>query len=468
MDEFLGDIYTQVFKQWIFLQEDNIAHFQLSEKDDSIMIDTLYSQGKISFYELNIIEFSVINNRTERIEFYLHFQMKNIKHAVELFNEMLETVEKLMEKPILKVLMSCTGGLTTTYFAERINEVAELLDMDIKVDAVGYNNLYKEGVDYDVIMLAPQISYMRAKVCEILKDKIIIKIPPAIFAKYDVKGMLALIEAKRNHTFDIPSQIQRPVMLKNIENSHAKILCIYLIRNSQRVHIGYRLFDEKNKTLADNEIIKKNLSIQDYYDVIDSMIAQYPDIKIIGLSTPGIIRKGHIESMNINGVDNISIEKDFCSRYKQKFVFCNDANATALGYYASEGNCSSLSFVFQPLNSLSGVGNVINNQLWVGHQQISGEVQFLPLNYSKNVLELHPTPEGAIEAMAKTLTSIISLIDPELIVFCCMVITDINELKKELEKYIPKEYIPRIEKIDYLQEYTLFGTLMLCIQSLVN
>lgn len=54
---------------------------------------------------------------------------------------------------------------------------------------------------------------------------------------------------------------------------------------------------------------------------------------------------------------------------------------------------------------------------------------------------------------------------PELIVYCCGLIPQIEELKKEIEKYIPKEYIPDIKKIDYLQNYILLGQMILCAQS---
>ncbi len=41
--------------------------------------------------------------------------------------------------------------------------------------AIGYTDLFNVGNDYDVILLAPQISFMHAKVQEILKDKIVLK-----------------------------------------------------------------------------------------------------------------------------------------------------------------------------------------------------------------------------------------------------------------------------------------------------
>ena len=138
---------------------------------------------------------------------------------------------------------------------------------------------------------------MYAKVCEILKNKIVLNIPPAIFAKYDVKKMLSIIEEERNYKRTLAKGMHKPLKAKNMQPSGVKTLCLALIRNSNRVHIVYRLYDENNSILENNEIIKPTLSIQDYYDVIDSMLAKYVDIKVIGLSTPGIIRGDQIISM---------------------------------------------------------------------------------------------------------------------------------------------------------------------------
>lgn len=464
MDEFLGEIYIEIFKQWILMKKRTDLDINWLEDKNSIEIVNKYSRSHVNFYNMNIIEFSVENIAKKEIEFYLHFQIKNIKHAIDLFNEMLEVINKLTHNSALKVLLCCSGGLTTGYFAERINQIVKLLNQDIEVAASSYNNLYKASNDYDMIMLAPQISYMNAKVREILKDKIVVNIPPAVFAKYDVKRILAIIDAERDYrTINLKGK-QKPLKSKKIKPSGVKTLCLTLIRNSNRVHVCYRVYDEVNNILENNEIIKQTLSIRDYYDVIDSMLSKYPDIKVIGLSTPGIITDDRIISMSINGLEEILIERDFTSKYSQKFVCCNDANSIALGCYSLMDDCSSLSFVFQPVSSHSGAGHIVNDHLISGTHHVAGEIQYLPLSYSKDVIELHQTPEGAIEAMAKTIVSIICFLDPQVIVVYCFLLTDVEELKKEVAKYIPEVYIPKIILADYLQEYMLLGTLLICHQ----
>lgn len=466
MDEFLRDIHTSIFKEWILLQKENDYEISLDpQRDNVISIKTKYSYSEVIFNEMNIIELSVTNLTNDEVEFYLHFQMKTMKHAIELFYEMLESIKKLIHKPITKILLSCSGGLTTSYFASKMNEAAKLLFLDYKVDAIGYNELFNVGDQYDIIMLAPQISYMHAKVQEILKDQIVLKIPSPVFAKYDVGKTLSIIMEARRKKKEKGIDKKNPISLKMVQHHNTKILCLSLIRNSERVHIVYRLYNEDNQILLDNEIIKIRMSIQDIFDIIDTIIIQYSDVQLIGLSTPGIINDGYIYSTNVNGLEDINFYEKFKERYSQKLVISNDVNAVAVGYYASQDQYSSLSFLFQPISYYSGVGNIVDGKLLQGYCHIAGEVQYLPLELSADKLILNKTPEGALELVAKTLVSVISLLGPELIVYCCGLIPQIEELKKEIEKYIPKEYIPDIKKIDYLQNYILLGQMILCAQS---
>ena len=258
MDEFLRDIHTMIFKEWILMQDQANYKIRLdSHNANIIVIETNYSYSEVTFNTMNIIELSVTNTFTNEIEFYLHFQMKTMKHAIELFHEMLESIHKLIHRPITKILLSCSGGMTTSFFAEKMNEAAKLLYLNFEVSAIGYNQLYNVGGDYDVIMLAPQISYMHAKVQEILKDQVVIKIPPQVFAKYDVGKTLGIIRDAMDQRKASQIEPTAPISLFKAVHNDVKILTLSLFRNSNRVHIAYRVYGEQNDILLDNEIIKK-------------------------------------------------------------------------------------------------------------------------------------------------------------------------------------------------------------------
>ena len=463
MDEFLSYIYTSVFKKWIL--SSSVSGCQIfidHDKNHIIHIQNNNYDGQIIFNDMNIIELTIINRINHEIEFYLHFQMSTLNHAIELFQEMIDCMHSLIQQPTIKVLLSCSGGLTTSFFASKINEAFAVLNFHYEASAIGYTQLFDAGENYDIILLAPQISYLQAKVQSIFKDKAVLSIPPQIFATYDVGAIIQLIvetikQKKKIHTNHyLP--LHKPV------HFYKKILVLSIIRNSQRVHVIYRLYDTHQNIILQNEIIKPQLDINDIYDVIDTVLVSESDIDIIGLSLPGIINFGTVVSTNIHGFHTQDLLQSLEKRYTQTFVLGNDVDTAAIGYYVSQSQYENIAVLFQPTHFHAGVGMILNGQLYTGYQHLVGEVQYLPLHLSDDSLVLSRSPEGALELVSKTIACIMSLLAPETIVLFCTMIPNEDELKDELRKYIPSHYIPPIIILDHLEEYTLLGQMILCTQ----
>ena len=71
--------------------------------------------------------------------------------------------------------------MTTGFFAQKLNEGVQLLNKDFEFNAVSYGNLYDEAKDYDVILLAPQVSFRLSEVEGVLKDKRVYALSSALF-----------------------------------------------------------------------------------------------------------------------------------------------------------------------------------------------------------------------------------------------------------------------------------------------
>ena len=190
------------------IREKKIDDGTIEEFDDHIEIKTDYAVGMVNFYDLDIIvvELSLTDLSDGENKFYLHFELKDLNYARELFDDMTETLIGLKEKRIIKILLTCTGGLTTGFFADKINEAAKMLSLNYEFAAVPFPRLYEVAFDYSVILLAPQIAYQFNEVKKILQDKIVVKIPPKIFAGYDVAEMINFvrgeIESRKNFSED--------------------------------------------------------------------------------------------------------------------------------------------------------------------------------------------------------------------------------------------------------------------------
>ena len=135
----------------------------------------------VSFYEnLNIIELSIQDKKTEENLFYLHFELNDIKTArnnILSFFEFLKgeiTIHQDVEINVapMKVLISCIAGFTSSYFASMMQQVFCDHEQNVQVDAMSIYNIDDVKEDYDVILIAPQISYLYPQLKEKYGQKV--------------------------------------------------------------------------------------------------------------------------------------------------------------------------------------------------------------------------------------------------------------------------------------------------------
>lgn len=390
--------------------------------------------------------------------------MKNLNHAVGLFNEMLDMIDKYIHQPQIKILLCCSGGLTTGYFAQKMNDAFQLLGLSMEVEAVAYHKLYQVAQIYDVILLAPQVSYYLAEVRSVLNNKHVLKIPSQIFGKYDVVKMIELIQKSLKNK-DIKEKTYIPDLKTHLKH-HRKILSLSIFRNMQKYSLSYHLYDENQKIILQHDIIKNSLSVEDIYSILDTVFIQYQSVEIVCVSVSTVVHDGILQESIIDQLKDNNLRLALMERYDKKFYFSNDANNAAMGYYATHNEYSSLVFLFQPIEDVGGCGVIIDGKLYQGCQNLAGEIKYLPLNLSSDYVELTMTPFGTNELISKIVLSIISVINPQVIVVKSDLVLDTEELREEVKKYIPEEYIPPIYKITDLKEYILLGNMVWCSQML--
>ena len=317
-----------------------------------------------------------------------------------------------------------------------------------------------------MILLAPQIAYDYNKVKEILKDKLVLKIPASIFASYNVSELLDFVNRSILENDQMKKERLAPAERLEFRNT-PRMLIISVIVQYQSVRFVYRIYDTGLVTHED-EVIKQRMEIRDLEDMIDFEMARFPGIQIICINSPGVFYKGHM-TFRSAGIYDVDVESRFTEKYGIPFIFVNDANAMALGYYGLQKQIRNLSFYFHPRAArTAGVGNVVNGALYTGRNNLAGEMQYVHkiISYSKDPTELLRTPEGTLEVVAKYLLTIIANFDPEQIVIFCSMLYDIDQLKEYLAQYMQREFIPELIKVDDVLEYMFVGGMMMCINHL--
>lgn len=174
---------------------------RIGEEPHHIYFDNGSRRGAVSFYEGYIIELSVEDEETGETPFYIHFAIRDVKETkdrVRLFFRSLEgemvgqeridlsTVRTLC---LTRILVSCSCGITSSYFALLMQQAADRAGLRAEVRAVGLEALDQLEEQYDQILLAPQVGYMLTSCRERYGDKVH-AIDIADFASRNVEHVL--------------------------------------------------------------------------------------------------------------------------------------------------------------------------------------------------------------------------------------------------------------------------------------
>ena len=128
---------SEAFRQWVCeqrLEGYRTVRLACDEDVERIRLEGESFLGEASFYDMGdgseIAELRITRRADGETVFFLHFMMDDIDRAQELFGEMREALAELSVSKRAKVLLCCTCGLTTTMFANSMNEVARAFSLD--------------------------------------------------------------------------------------------------------------------------------------------------------------------------------------------------------------------------------------------------------------------------------------------------------------------------------------------------
>lgn len=193
MDKFYRNENIEVFRKWVYYQIMTDPRLTL-EKYDERTYKIYYKNKEARFvvWPMGIIEESIIEG--DQLLFYLHFQFYSFPYAKDLFERFISklTEDKVEEKT--KVLLCCTGGMTTGYFAEKMNEYCEMHHLPYNTQATAAYHLNDVYQGYDMILVAPQLRYQVMSLSQQFHPIKVVAIDPMTFATYDCQSLIHLIK----------------------------------------------------------------------------------------------------------------------------------------------------------------------------------------------------------------------------------------------------------------------------------
>lgn len=458
------------YKNWILAQK--IPDATLTDAGDAVEIATPYATARVNFYQLDVIivELTVTNAADGENKFYLHFELKDLPYAKELFAEMVDTLTGLKNQQSVRILLSCTGGLTTGFFADKLNDAAKILNLNYEFAAVPFHKLYDAGFNYHVILLAPQIAYQLKAATEILNDKLVLKIPPKIFASYDASALIEFVRAELDKTTTATAEQTIATTHNKIKNA-AKILSIAVMPFETQTRIAYRIY-EQGAPIFEETVIKGKLNVvHDLQDILDTVSRRCKKFDAVGIAISGVVRGGYLDLDEYIDPD-INLNQLLRETYGVPVTITNNVNAAVLGYYAQQDAYQNILFISHPRgNTIGGAGIVVNGRLILGKHNTAGEIKFATYSFiPRNEWREHHCADvdRVLELVSLEIRTGISVIDPELVCLRCEMTPDIGRVKAKVAELVPVEYLPEFVFLrdEEMAECVLLGQMLLSLEAL--
>ncbi len=455
---------AQSLTEWIKEQKDDRYTITEEPAEDrtTICLKTEYAAAYASVYFLQytIAEYR-INDAQDETVFYLHFELKDLDHARELFGEMKEALFKLKGASEIRALLCCSCGLTTSYFAMRLNEAAQSLGLRMNFQAVPFEKLYEAAADRDIIMLAPQIAYQLKDAQAILSDKIVTTVPVQVFSNYDVLGMINFV---KEETEGMQKKKLMPQQhgVAGLDAGSGALLAVSVVDMEGRTQLAYRLYDG-DKVSVENQIVKQKYVFSDIMDTIGVVKQTNPGITRICLVTPGSILDGKL-TYEKAGIFALPVKEEIEKAAGCEVTLLNVADAVALGYAGAERESRRTAFYFLPSGSYAGSFALVENDRPLGNARYMGGEQLSGITsittFPQNPYTLMNTPEGNVELAARYMTGLITYTGCDHIAFYAKMITDAEVLRKKIAGFIREEYIPEIVKVESIRSYLYEGVMI--------
>lgn len=202
MDHFFVEIYESIVYQWILLNQDIYKKqgidFHIDEKDPNKLF-FYYKEfiGEIHFWTHQHIIEEIITNKDEDIIFYLHFRIMNLAATRQFIQDFFK--QMVSKQDIKYIGMSCTCGITSSLFVEKIQQLSQMFNLPYHFQVIPLHDIQNVYKDYDMIILAPQTSYLEPKIKAICqKDCYVMSMDASVFATSHYQKALAMIQEKLN------------------------------------------------------------------------------------------------------------------------------------------------------------------------------------------------------------------------------------------------------------------------------
>ncbi|MFE7083374.1 ROK family protein [Priestia megaterium] len=263
----------------------------------------------------------------------------------------------------------------------------------------------------------------------------------------------------------------RPARRFKYNKNYGFIGCIYISIKDNTHWVHYRVTNLIGEKIEEEVIISDHITYEVIDNFIENLTKKYTNILAIGIGIPGVVHEGVIGICDISELTNINLGEKLKEKYKIEVTIGNDMNLTVYGIYKRQQYTkeTSMAVVTFIEDSFPGAGIIINGHILKGSTKFAGEVSFLPFNLTRDDQLKHLiNKEQFIPLAAKTLISIIAIINPQIIALTGELCKPqyIDDIYNSCLQIIPKEHMPNISYIEDTHKDYMQGLIYTALESL--
>jgi len=240
------------------------------------------------------------------------------------------------------------------------------------------------------------------------------------------------------------------------------ILILQFIENDKNLVVNYHIVD-----LLGNVIEQKNLKTNNLEELllnINHFRSVFPQIVLITCGITGVEIDGELRIMDFSPLKNVNLAKEIRDSTQIETIIENDINAATLGYALEENEV--LSGVYFPEKFPPGSSLIINQTIFKGSNNISGEIKYLP---TFRTAEFPLSQNEIYLKVFDSIQTIIAMYAPhQLIIFIPQVwekLLNIEKIKDELREIFPKGTLPQMEFSSNFSSLYLAGLIKLSLRN---
>jgi cellobiose-specific phosphotransferase system component IIB len=445
---------------------------------DHVRLSMSAATAEVNFYPFEpdespatgqeIVEYRIVRKDGETT-FFLHFLLDDLARAQELFGQMREALVEEAARKTTHVLLSCTSALTTSLFAQKMNDVATTLTLDYDFRAMSVDKALVTSEPFAVILLAPQVAHMRKQMMDAHPDALVFEIPAKIFGSYDAAGAVRLLLHALREASE-PPETSNDLRAVRRMHDNRRVLAITLFSLRDHVRLGYRLYD-KGDAMAEGTVRKPKLDYRDIEDLVQVVLAREVDVTsldAIGIAVPGVAFRGKVSLPGI-------VEGDFdlgvalSERFGLPVYVDNNCNAAAVGCYVSQDECDNLLFYRHAFGHIAGgMGTVIDGKLLKGHGNLAGEPKYFEPYFAYDVpyTDLYWSAEGMNQLALSMAVTSAAIVAPDAIYLAVDTVDDAEAMHLALVRILGERNAPQVHVVTDYVERVYLGVWAMALQKL--